>query len=80
MSSLVLFGFAIGLMELCMVLFMYNTAAEAAREASRWAAVRGTDCSNPNITDGSCPSGGGGATAAQIQAYARSLPGAGAMG
>lgn len=79
LSSMVLMGFVFGLMELCIALFMYNTAAESARETSRWAAVRGTDCANPNITDGSCPSGGGGATMAQVQAHAKTLPGASGM-
>lgn len=79
MSAIILVGFFLGVMGLCLVFFMYNTAAEAARETTRWASVRGTDCSNPNITDGSCPSVGGGATTAQVQAYGKSLPGAGGM-
>ncbi len=81
-SSGVLFAFVFGFMELCLVFFTYTTSAEAAREASRWASVRGTGstvtsngvttCANPNISG--CP-----ATAAQIQNYAKQLPGAANM-
>jgi Flp pilus assembly protein TadG len=77
-SVSVLFLFIFGLMELCIVFFMYNNCAEAARETTRWASVRGasssvtnagiTSCANPNITE--CP-----ATIAQIQSYAQSFVG-----
>jgi Flp pilus assembly protein TadG len=78
LAASVVFLFIFGLMELCIVLFMYNSVAEAAREASRWASVRGTNssvtsggvtsCANPNIT--TCP-----AQATDIQSYAEKLPG-----
>lgn len=71
-ASGIFFIFIFGFIELCVVLFMYNTAAEAARETTRWASVRGTTCSNPNIS--SCP-----ATLAQVQAYGATLPGASTM-
>lgn len=81
-ASLVLSAFLFGFMELCMVFFVFTTAAESAREASRWASVRGTassvtvngvtSCNNPNISG--CP-----ATSAQIQSVGRTLPGAGDM-
>lgn len=74
----VLFLFIFGLMELCIVFFMYNTVAEAARETTRWASVRGTSssvtsngvtsCANPNITG--CP-----ASTGAIQTYAQSFIG-----
>jgi Flp pilus assembly protein TadG len=77
-ASTVLFMFIFGLMQLCIVLFMYNTVAEAARETTRWASVRGatssvtsngvTTCSNPNITG--CP-----ATTSAIQSFAQSFIG-----
>jgi Flp pilus assembly protein TadG len=76
-ASLVL-TFIFGLMEVCLVLFMYDSVAEAAREASRWASVRGTNstvtsggstsCVDPNIT--TCP-----AQTTDIQNYAETLPG-----
>lgn len=71
-SASILFLLVFGLMELCIALFMYNTAAEAARETTRWASVRGSTCSNPNIT--ACP-----ATLAQVQSYGKNLVGASAM-
>lgn len=71
-GSAVLFSFLIGVIELCLVFFMYNSTAQVARETCRWVSVRGTTCSNPTIT--SCP-----ATLAQIQSFASSQPGGGAM-
>ncbi|MFZ0744668.1 MAG: TadE/TadG family type IV pilus assembly protein [Terracidiphilus sp.] len=78
LAASVLFTFIFGLMELCIVLFTFNSVGEAAREASRWASVRGTtssvtsggttSCANPNIT--ACP-----AQATDIQNYAEKLPG-----
>ncbi|MGA7108687.1 MAG: TadE/TadG family type IV pilus assembly protein [Terracidiphilus sp.] len=74
-ASSVLFLFVFGLMELCIVFFMYNTVAESARETSRWASVRGTGsyvttgvCTNPNITG--CP-----ATTTAVQSFAQSFIG-----
>jgi len=71
-GSAVLFSFLFGVIELCLVFFMYNSTAQVARESCRWASVRGTTCSNPTIT--SCP-----ATIAQVQSYAATLPGGAAM-
>lgn len=81
-ASGVFFLFLFGLMEMCLVFFMYQTAAEAARETSRWASVRGvassvtvngvTTCSNPNITG--CP-----AALAQVESYGKTLVGASSM-
>lgn len=80
LSAMILFTFFFAIIELGIVLFMQNTAAEVARDTSRWASVRGTDCANPPITDGTCPTTGVGATKAQIEAYAlASLPGASGM-
>lgn len=78
LSSSILFMLMFGVIGFGVVFFMENTTAEAARETSRWASVRGTDCDNPQITDGSCVNGVG-ATAQQIQAYGKSLPGASGM-
>ncbi|WP_109484978.1 TadE/TadG family type IV pilus assembly protein [Occallatibacter savannae] len=71
-GSAVLFSFLIGVIELCLVFFMYNSTAQVARETCRWASVRGTTCSNPTIT--ACPT-----TLAQVQSFASGLPGGGAM-
>ncbi len=72
--SILLCLFIFGVMEMCLVFFFQDSVAEAAREASRWASVRGVNsatagvCNNPNIT--TCP-----ATAAEIQSYAQGLTG-----
>ena len=78
LSASVFFLFCFGFMELCLVLFTLNSVSEAARDAARWASVRGTsssetvngatNCVNPNITG--CP-----ATENDIQTYVQSLPG-----
>jgi Flp pilus assembly protein TadG len=78
LASTVFFMFVFGFMELCTALFMYTSVAEAAREASRWASVRGasssvtsngvTSCANPYITQ--CP-----ATATQVQNYTKTFVG-----
>jgi Flp pilus assembly protein TadG len=78
LASTVLFLFIFGLMQLCIVFFMYNTTAEVARETTRWASVRGTtssvtsngvtSCANPNITG--CP-----ATTATIQSFGQNFVG-----
>lgn len=64
----VLLTFVIGTMELCFALYAHHATDLTAREASRWAMVRGsTSCTNtPNLTD--CN-----ATAAQIQTYVSDL-------
>lgn len=78
-AATALFVFFFGVIELGIVLFMQNTAAEVARDTSRWASVRGSDCANPPITDGTCTTGVG-TTKAQIEAYAQAdLPGASGM-
>lgn len=67
-SATVLFSMLFGIMQLCLLLFAYNFVSEAARDAARWAIVRGsTSCTNtPNLTD--CD-----ATKAEIQSYVQGL-------
>lgn len=77
-AATVYFTILFGFLELCMVLFMMNSVSEAARQAARWASVRGTtssvtsngttSCANPNIT--TCP-----ALATDIQSFAEKQPG-----
>ena len=50
----VLFAFLIGIMQLCVGMYYYNYVSEAAREATRWAIVRGPSCSG---LSGGCPAG-----------------------
>jgi len=54
----------IGILELTIALYMYNYVANAAREATRWAMVRGSTCTL--LT--SCN-----ATASQVQTYVQNL-------
>ena len=75
LTSMIFLMLVFGFITVCFMFFQYNTSAEAARAAARWASVRGSNCAAAGIiTDGTCN-----ATAAQIQTYAQSLPGAGAM-
>jgi Flp pilus assembly protein TadG len=57
-SSVVFFTTLIGLMKMCLALYTFHFVAEAAREGSRYAIVRGTACSGfttacPANTNGS---------------------------
>jgi Flp pilus assembly protein TadG len=71
-SAGVLFMFVFGFIELCLVIFSYNTAAEAARNTARWLSIKGVSSCTPNGI--SCiPS------AAAITAHVQSIPGAGQM-
>ena len=54
-ASSVLFAMLFGIIELGMALYCYTFVSEAAREASRYAAVRGQNsCSADVATDGNC--------------------------
>lgn len=68
LASSIMFVLLIGIMEVCMALFAYHYVNEAAREASRWAMVRGSQsCTNtPALTD--C-----GASETDIQNYVKNL-------
>ena len=65
LSSVVLFMTLFGLMASCMALYSYLFVAEAAREASRYAIVRGDSCTG--LSD--CP----GITSAQLNTYVKNL-------
>lgn len=72
LSAWLLSMFIFGLVELCLVLFMYNTANEAARNTARWLSVNGTASCTPNGT--SCvPS------STTIAAHVHAIPGAAQM-
>jgi Flp pilus assembly protein TadG len=68
-ASVVLFAFLIGIMQVSRALYVYNFVSEAAREASRYAAVRGsTSCVNtPHL------SGCNLYQSSQIQTYVQGL-------
>ena len=67
-GSSILFSLLFGIMMMSLAFFTYHFVADSAREATRWAMVRGsTSCTNtPGLTE--CN-----ATAAQIQTYVSSL-------
>jgi Flp pilus assembly protein TadG len=63
-SATILFLFLFGIFAFCMALYSYNFVSDAAREASRYAIVRGSSCTG--LSD--CK-----ITPAQIQTYIRNL-------
>jgi Flp pilus assembly protein TadG len=67
-GSAVMLALLIGTVETCLAFYTYHVTADAAREATRWAMVRGsTSCTNtPNLTD--CD-----ASAAEIQTFVSNL-------
>lgn len=65
LSSVVLFMTMFGLMAACTALYSYLFVAEAAREANRYAIVRGNSC----IGLSDCP----GITSAQLNTYVKNL-------
>lgn len=66
-SCLVLIPMLFGFIEVCLAFYAYNFVSDAAREATRYAMVRGSkSCSNFAVPN--C-----GITAAQIQTYVRGL-------
>ena len=70
-----LFAMMFGVIEMSMALYTYHFASGAAREASRWAMVRGGNCTT-NVSKSYCsPTSNNtdGADNADIQAYVRSL-------
>jgi Flp pilus assembly protein TadG len=46
MASIILFTLIIGVMMICFALYSYNVVSEAAREATRYAIVRGSACTS----------------------------------
>lgn len=68
-ASIILFTLVFGVIAICLALYTYNVVAEAARDGSRYAMVRGSACNS--FAD--CPN----ATSGQIQTYVRgvSFPG-----
>jgi Flp pilus assembly protein TadG len=64
-SAAFMFTMLIGLMKVCLAIYTYHYVSEAAREGSRWAAVRGSACSG---FGSSCP-----ATSDNVQTYVRGL-------
>jgi Flp pilus assembly protein TadG len=66
MASIILFTLVFGVIAICLALYSYNVTAEAAREATRYAIVRGSKCSPSTFSDCNV-------TSAQLQTYVRGL-------
>jgi Flp pilus assembly protein TadG len=67
LSAWLLFVFIFGLVELCLVIFSYNTAAEAARNTARWLSVQGASAISGSLTS------------TAITNHVQALPGAASM-
>jgi Flp pilus assembly protein TadG len=65
LASVILFTLVFGVIAICLALYTYNVVAETARQATRYAMVRGSACNS--FAD--CPN----VTAAQIQAYVQTI-------
>jgi Flp pilus assembly protein TadG len=64
LASTILFMLVFGVMAICLALYSYNVTAEAAREATRFAIVRGSACTKTLPCN---------ATLDQIQAHIRGI-------
>ncbi|GGA61218.1 hypothetical protein GCM10011507_10890 [Edaphobacter acidisoli] len=64
-SALLLLCFIFGVMEICLALYTYHNISEAAREATRFAIVRGNSCTS---WASACP-----ASTGDIQNYVKGL-------
>lgn len=80
LSITILLSLVIGMMEACLAVYSYHFISNAAREATRYAIVRGATWGTPPWSPAGTPlpcnsytSAGCTATASQIQDYVRSL-------
>lgn len=51
MASSILFSLVFGIMAICVALYTYNVTAEIAREATRYAIVRGSACTSKTFSN-----------------------------
>ncbi|HEY4382660.1 MAG TPA: TadE/TadG family type IV pilus assembly protein [Acidobacteriaceae bacterium] len=72
LSSIVLFSFVFGIMDMSLGIYAYHFISEAAREGTRYAIVRGASAGG-GTTCASYASGNCQATSTQIQSYVKSL-------
>lgn len=74
---LVLMTMILGIIDFCRAAYTYHFVSEAAREATRWAAVNGATCGPPPAGDNSCngtaPMNNGPASPTDIQTYVTNL-------
>ena len=65
-ASAILCSLVFGVMAMCLAFYSYNITSEAAREATRYAIVRGSACSSSTFSNCNI-------TSAQLQTYVRSI-------
>lgn len=70
---LVMMAMMLGIIDFCRAAYSYHFVSEAAREATRWAAVNGSSCSGDNSCNGTSPMNNGPASATDIQTYVTNL-------
>lgn len=68
LSAMVILALLFGVIQVCFGLYCSQYTGDAAREGSRWAIVRGSQCSTNTVNLDHC-----GATQSDIQTYVRSL-------
>jgi Flp pilus assembly protein TadG len=72
LSSIILFSFVFGIMDMSLAIYGYHFISEAAREGTRYAIVRGSTAGGgtacASYTSGNCQ-----ATSAQVQQYVKSF-------
>jgi Flp pilus assembly protein TadG len=69
LSASILFSLVFGVLTMCLALYSYHFTAEAARQAARYAMVRGSSCATYGNFTSNCPV----TTSSQIQTYVQSL-------
>ena len=69
LSATILLTLVFGVMIMSLALYSFHFIAEAAREGTRYAIVRGSSCSSYGKFTSTCPV----TTSAQVQTYVRSL-------
>jgi Flp pilus assembly protein TadG len=74
---LVMMVMILGIIDFCRAAYSYHFVSEAAREATRWAAVNGATCGPPPAGDNSCngtsPMNNGPASQTDIQNYVTNM-------
>jgi Flp pilus assembly protein TadG len=70
---LVLLAMILGIVDFCRAAYAYHFVSEAAREATRWAAVNGSTCAGDGSCDGTSPMNSGPASTSDIQTFVTSL-------
>lgn len=70
---LLMMAMMLGIIDFCRVAYSYHFVSEAAREATRWAAVNGETCSGDGSCNGTSPMNNGPASASDIQTYVTNI-------